>query len=178
MTFMILGKTSYLLAAFLIFYSLSKYRIFIPARKAAITNFLLLIIFFSSLSTVLEYIASSSGGYIGHIIFNYSSNYIGSYGVLVASLLTLLYSYVYYFDISVSSVSRNTVKVVTYLYLKAKYKLGTLYDKANLRINLLKQRNVDSGSIAKKKPNDTKVCLLYTSPSPRDSCASRMPSSA
>ena len=128
------------------------------------TSFLLLIIFFSSLSTVLEYIASSSGGYIGHIIFNYSSSYIGSYGVLVASLLTLLYSYVYYFDISVSSVTRNTIKVVTYLYLKAKYKLGTLYDKANLRINLLKQRNVDSGSIAKKKPNDTKVDIVKLKP--------------
>ena len=160
MTFMILGKTSYLLAAFLIFYSLSKYRIFIPSRRAAITNFLLLIIFFSSLSTVLEYIAPSSGGYIGHIIFNYSSSYIGSYGVIVASLLTLLYSYVYYFDISVSSVSRNTVKVATYLYLKAKYKLGILYEKANFKISLLKQRNTDSSSITKKKPNDTKVDIV------------------
>ena len=26
--------------------------------------------------------------------------------------------------------------------------------------------------------NDFNICLLYTSPSPRDSCASRMPSSA
>ncbi len=164
MTFMIVGKTSYLLAAFLIFYSLSKYRIFITTRKAAITNFLLLITFFSSLSTVLEYIASSSGGYIGHIIFNYSSSYIGSYGVLVASLLTLLYSYVYYFDVSVSSVSRNTIKVVTYLYLKAKYKLGVLYDKASLKINLLKQRTADSGSITKKKLNDTKVDIVKLKP--------------
>ena len=164
MTFMILGKTSYLLAAFLIFYSLSKYRIFIPARRAAITNFLLLIIFFSSLSTVLEYIAPSSGGYVGHIIFNYSSSYIGSYGVIVASLLTLLYSYVYYFDISVSSVSRNTVKVATYLYLKAKYKLGILYQKANFKISLLKQRNTDSSSITKKKPNDTKVDIVKPKP--------------
>ena len=164
MTFMILGKTSYLLAAFLIFYSLSKYRIFIPVRRAAITNFLLLIIFFSSLSTVLEYIAPSSGGYIGHIIFNYSSSYIGSYGVLVASLLTLLYSYVYYFDISVSSVSRNTIRVATYLYLKAKYKLGILYEKANLKISLLKQRNTDSSSITKKKPNDTKVDIVKLKP--------------
>ena len=164
MTFMILGKTSYLLAAFLIFYSLSKYRIFIPARRAAIINLLLLIIFFSSLSTVLEYIAPSSGGYIGHIIFNHSSSYIGSYGVIVASLLTLLYSYVYYFDISVSSVSRNTIKVSTYLYLKAKYKLGILYEKANLKIRLLEQRNVESSSITKKKPNDTKVDIVKLKP--------------
>ncbi len=164
MTFMILGKTSYLLAAFLIFYSLSKYRIFVPTRSAAITNFLLLIIFFSSLSTVFEYIAPSSGGYIGHIIFNHSSSYIGSYGVIVASLLTLLYSYVYYFDISVSSVSRNTIKVSTYLYLKAKYKLGILYEKANLKIRLLEQKNVDSSSITKKKPNDTKVDIVKLKP--------------
>ena len=164
MTFMTLGKTSYLLAAFLIFYSLSKYRTFIPARRAAVTNFFLLIIFFSSLSTVLEYITSSSGGYIGHIIFNYSSSYIGSYGVLVAAILTLLYSYVYYFDISVSSVFRNTIKVVTYLYLKAKYKLGILYEKASLKISLLRQRNTDSSSITKKKPNDTKVDLVKLKP--------------
>ena len=26
--------------------------------------------------------------------------------------------------------------------------------------------------------DNVKICLLYTSPSPRDSCASRMPSSA
>ncbi len=164
MTFMTLGKTSYLLAAFLIFYSLSKYRTFIPARRAAVTNFFLLIIFFSSLSTVLEYITSSSGGYIGHIIFNYSSSYIGSYGVLVAAILTLLYSYVYYFDISVSSVFRNTIKVVTYLYLKAKYKLGILYEKANLKISLLKQRSAESSSITKKKPDDTKVDLVKLKP--------------
>jgi len=124
----------------------------------------LLIIFFSSLSTILEYIAPSSGGFIGHIIFNYSSSYIGSYGVIVASLLTLLYSYVYYFDISVSSVSRNTIKVATYLYLKAKYKLGILYEKANLKISLLKQRNTDSSSITKKKPNDTKVDIVKLKP--------------
>ena len=30
----------------------------------------------------------------------------------------------------------------------------------------------------KVKPVQGKACLLYTSPSPRDSCASRMPSSA
>ena len=29
-----------------------------------------------------------------------------------------------------------------------------------------------------KKPTEVRICLLYTSPSPRDSCASRMPSSA
>ena len=128
------------------------------------TSFLLLIIFFSSLSTVLEYIASSSGGYIGHIIFNYSSSYIGSYGVLVASLLTLVYSYVYYFDISVSSVSRNIIKVGTYLYLKTKYKLGILYEMVNIKISLLKQRNADSSSITKKKSDDTKVDIVKLKP--------------
>ena len=33
-------------------------------------------------------------------------------------------------------------------------------------------------AIASADPNDDWSCLLYTSPSPRDSCASRMPSSA
>ena len=149
---MILGKTSYILAAFLIFYSLSKYRIFITARKAAITNFLLLIIFFSSLSTVLEYIASSSGGYIGHIILIILQIILVHTVFLVASLLTLLYSYVYYFDISVSSVSRNTMKVVTYLYLKAKYKLGILYDKANLKLVFLNREMLTQVASLKRNP--------------------------
>jgi S-DNA-T family DNA segregation ATPase FtsK/SpoIIIE len=61
-------------------------------------------------------------------------------------------------------VSRNTIKVSTYLYLKAKYKLGILYEKANLKIRLLEQRNVDSSSITKKKPNDTKVDIVKLKP--------------
>ena len=60
--------------------------------------------------------------------------------------------------------SRNTIKVSTYLYLKAKYKLGILYEKANLKISLLKQRNTDSSSITKKKPNDTKVDIVKLKP--------------
>ena len=60
--------------------------------------------------------------------------------------------------------SRNTIKVATYLYLKAKYKLGILYEKANLKISLLKQRNADSSSITKKKPNDTKVDIVKLKP--------------
>ena len=60
--------------------------------------------------------------------------------------------------------SRNTIKVVTYLYLKAKYKLGILYEKANLKVSLLKQRNADSSSITKKKSNDTKVDIVKLKP--------------
>ena len=160
MTFMIFGKTSYFLATFFIFYSLTKYRIFIPTDKSAITNLSLIVIFFLSVSTILEYIASSTGGYIGHIIFNYSSSYIGDYGVLVASLLALVYSYVYYFDVSVSSLSRNIVKIISYIYLKTKYKIGVLYEKTNFKINLLKQRTTDSNSATKKEKVDTKVDIV------------------
>ena len=48
--------------------------------------------------------------------------------------------------------------------MKAKYKLGILYEKANLKISLLKQRNADSSSITKKKPNDTKVDIVKLKP--------------
>ena len=164
MTFMIFGKSSYLLAAFLIFHSLSQYRTLIHVRKTVITNFLLIAVFFLSLSTLLEYISSSSGGYIGHIIFSYSSSYIGSFGVLVAALLTLLYSFVYYFDISVANLSRNAIKIITYIYLKAKYKLVVLYEKANFKINLLKQKKTNASSTIKKVPTDTKVDIVKPKP--------------
>ena len=36
----------------------------------------------------------------------------------------------------------------------------------------------DMRSILQEQINNNMTCLLYTSPSPRDSCASRMPSSA
>ena len=164
MTFMIFGKSSYLLAAFLIFYSLSQYRTLIHVRKTVITNFLLIAVFFLSLSTLLEYISSSSGGYIGHIIFSYSSSYIGSYGVLVAGLLTLLYSFVYYFDVSVANLSRNAIKIITYVYLKAKYKLGVLYEKTNFKINLLRQKKTNASTNIKKESNDTKVDIVKPKP--------------
>ena len=35
-----------------------------------------------------------------------------------------------------------------------------------------------NNSLRKSEINQINICLLYTSPSPRDSCASRMPSSA
>ena len=70
----------------------------------------------------------------------------------------------YYFDIAVSNVYRNIIKVITYIYLKAKYKLGVFYDKANLKINLLKQRTADSDTNNKKKLNDTKVDIVKQKP--------------
>ena len=51
-------------------------------------------------------------------------------------------------------------------------------------INKLKEENVDQSAeeiiskIEKVKNRPSKVCLLYTSPSPRDATLSRMPSSA
>ena len=101
-TFMIFGKTSYFLAAFLIFFSLSKYQILFSLRGLSLINIFLISIFFLSLSTVLEFYQTSSGGYIGHLIFNYSSTYIGLFGTFIASLLTLSYSYFHYFDISLN----------------------------------------------------------------------------
>ena len=48
-------------------------------------------------------------------------------------------------------------------------------DNSNLRVN----ENFDTNdSFVNTKINDPKGCLLYTSPSPRDSDSSRMPSSA
>ena len=44
--------------------------------------------------------------------------------------------------------------------------------------NLEKQLEVSLFDRGGRKAQLTEACLLYTSPSPRDSCASRMPSSA
>ena len=41
-----------------------------------------------------------------------------------------------------------------------------------------KESNVWMSKFSEMKPYDTRACLLYTSPSPRDSVVSRMPSSA
>ena len=70
-TFMIFGETSYLLSAFLILMSLSKYQIFFSYRKITVSRFLLISVFFLSVSTIFEFVSSSAGGYLGHILFNY-----------------------------------------------------------------------------------------------------------
>ena len=74
---------------------------------------------------ILENISSSSGGYIGHVIFNYSSNYIGNFGALIASILITIYSLVHYLDISLYVFYKKIKKLGTYLYLKTKYKIST-----------------------------------------------------
>ena len=55
---------------------------------------------------------------------------------------------------------------------------GTLaVDLGNTNTVVAFQDQKDINSVLVEIPNITS-CLLYTSPSPRDSCASRMPSSA
>ena len=137
---MIFGKSSYLLAAFLIFFSLSKYQILFSLRNLSLTSIFLITVFFLSLSTVLEFYDASSGGYIGHLIFNYSSSYIGLFGTFVASLLILSYSYFHYFGISVNNVYRNILKITSYIYLKSKYKIKMAYDQLSLKIKLSRQK--------------------------------------
>ena len=65
---------------------------------------------------------------------------------------------------------------------------GTFVSKADIEINdllnkLLKDKNPEFGWLSEENEDDKsrlnkKICLLYTSPSPRDYGTSRMPSSA
>ena len=160
MTFMIFGNVSYLIALFIIYLSLSKYRIISPSNAVTIARILLPIFFFLSFCTILENISSSSGGYIGHVIFNYSSNYIGTFGALIASVLITIYSLVYYLDISLNVFYKKIKKLGTYLYLKTKYKISSFYEQLSLKIKLSKQRERNKIRDLNKEPNSAEINII------------------
>ena len=160
MTFMIFGNVSYLIASFIIYLSLSKYRIIPPSNAVTITRILLPVFFFLSFCTILENISSSSGGYIGHVIFNYSSNYIGTFGALIASVLITIYSLVYYFDISLNVFYKKIKKLGTYSYLKTKYKISSFYEQLSLKIKLSKQRERSKIRDLNKEPNSAEINII------------------
>ena len=160
-TFMIFGKTSYFITALLIYLAFQKYRILITnERSLSFKNIALVIILLTSMSTVSEYILSSTGGYLGHIIFYHLSNYIGEYGALLASVMSFVYSFIFYFDISVSNTFNKIMKMSTYIYLKTKYKLGNLYEQINLKVQLAKQKKTNLNIKVEKKPNLTQVEIV------------------
>ena len=160
-TFMIFGKTSYFITALLIYLAFQKYRILITNETSvSFKNIALVIILLTSMSTVSEYILSSTGGYLGHIIFYHSSNYIGEYGALLASVMSFVYSFIFYFDISVSNTFNKIMKMTTYIYLKSKYKLGNLYEQINLKVQLAKQKKTNLNIKVEKKPNLTQVEIV------------------
>ena len=160
MTFMIFGNVSYLIALFIIYLSLSKYRIISPSNAVTIARILLPVFFFLSFCTILENISSSSGGYIGHVIFNYSSNYIGTFGALIASVLITIYSLVYYLDISLNVLYKKIKKLGTYLYLKTKYKISSFYEQLSLKIKLSKQRERNKIRDLNKEPNSAEINII------------------
>ena len=160
MTFMIFGNVSYLIASFIIYLSLSKYRIIPPSNAVTIARILLPVFFFLSFCTILENISSSSGGYIGHVIFNYSSNYIGTFGALIASVLIAIYSLVYYLDISLNVFYKKIKKLGTYSYLKTKYKISSFYEQLSLKIKLSKQRERSKIRDLNKEPNSAEINII------------------
>lgn len=160
MTFMIFGNVSYLIASFIIYLSLSKYRIIPPSNAVTIARILLPVFFFLSFCTILENISSSSGGYIGHVIFNYSSNYIGTFGALIASVLITIYSLVYYLDISLNVFYKKIKKLGTYSYLKTKYKISSFYEQLSLKIKLSKQRERSKIRDLNKEPNSAEINII------------------
>jgi S-DNA-T family DNA segregation ATPase FtsK/SpoIIIE len=121
---------------------------------------LLVLLILTSLSIISDFILSGSGGYLGHICLHHLSNYIGTYGSAIASMLTLLFSLVYYFDISVLRTYNRFKKIFTYLYLKIKYKALSFYEKTNLQIQLAKQKKNNNENIIKKQPNVTEVEII------------------
>ena len=164
-TFMILGKTSYFLTALLIYLALQKYRILITNEKSlSFKNISLIVILLFSLSMISEYILAGSGGYLGHISFYHLSSYIGTYGSLLASVMCLIYSFTYYFDISVSSTINKAIKISTYIYLKTKYKVTSMYEQINLRMQLAKQKKTNLNNKVEKKSNDAEVEIIKPKP--------------
>ncbi|MEL0172211.1 MAG: DNA translocase FtsK 4TM domain-containing protein [Gammaproteobacteria bacterium] len=160
MTFMIFGNVSYLLALFITYLSLSKYRIISPSNAVTIARILLPVFFFLSFCTILENISSSAGGYIGHVIFNYSSNYIGAFGALIASVLITIYSLVYYLDIQINVLYKKIKKLGTYLYLKTKYKISSFYEQLSLKIKLSKQRERNKIRDLNKELNSAEINII------------------
>ena len=164
-TFMIFGKTSYFITALLIYLAFQKYRVLITNETSvSFKNIALVIILLTSMSTVSEYILSSTGGLLGHIIFYHLSNYIGAYGTLLASVMSFVYSFIFYFDISVSNTFNKIMKMSTYIYLKSKYKLGNLYEQINLKVQLAKQKKTNLNIKVEKKPNLTQVEIVKPKP--------------
>ena len=164
-TFMIFGKTSYFITALLIYLAFQKYRILITNETSvSFKNISLVIILLTSMSTVSEYILSSTGGLLGHIIFYHLSNYIGAYGALLASVMSFVYSFIFYFDISVSNTFNKIMKISTYIYLKTKYKLGNLYEQINLKVQLAKQKKTNLNIKVEKKSNLTQVEIVKPKP--------------
>jgi S-DNA-T family DNA segregation ATPase FtsK/SpoIIIE len=160
-SFMILGKTTYFITVLLIYLVLERYGL-VPSRGTVFSykNSLLVLLILTSLSIISDFILSGTGGYLGHISLHHLSNYIGAYGSVTASLLTLLYSLVYYFDISVLSTYNRFKKIFTYIYLKIKYKVSSFYEKTNLQIQLAKQKKINNENIIKKQPNATEVEII------------------
>jgi S-DNA-T family DNA segregation ATPase FtsK/SpoIIIE len=160
-TFMLFGKTTYFITVLLIYSVLERYRL-VPSRGTIFSykNSLLVLLILTSLSIISDFILSGTGGYLGHISLHHLSNYIGTYGSVIASLLTLLFSLVYYFDISVLSTYNRFKKIFTYLYLKIKYKVLSFYEKTNLQIQLAKQKKNNNESIIKKEPSATQVEII------------------
>jgi S-DNA-T family DNA segregation ATPase FtsK/SpoIIIE len=160
-TFMLFGKTTYFITVLLIYLVLERYGL-VPSRGTIFSykNSLLVLLILTSLSIISDFILSGTGGYLGHISLHHLSNYIGAYGSVIASLLTLLFSLVYYFDISVLSTYNRFKKIFTYLYLKIKYKVLSFYEKTNLQIQLAKQKKNNNENIIKKEPSTTQVEII------------------
>ena len=164
-TFMVLGNSSYFLMGLLLYLALCKYRITRNDIKLfSLKHIALMMIMLISLSLLFEYTTASSGGYLGHSLFYYLSNYIGDYGTLLASILSLIYSAIIYFKISVIALLNKTNKIFTYIYLKTKYNLKSFYEKTNLQIQLNKQKKVKIEHSKEKSPRNTKVEILKEKP--------------
>ena len=86
-------------------------------------------------------------------------------------------------DVDMESLRQQHVMVATLCYggmigepyLKAMTGLAILFKHYGLNFTLA---TLSNESLVTRARNTLTACLLYTSPSPRDSCASRMPSSA
>ena len=165
MTFMILGMTSYFLTILLMYLALEKYKnTHANSKTISLKNLLLILIMLLSISMIFDSHTLGSGGHLGNVSFYYLSSYIGIYGSLLASIMFLVYSFVYYFDISIINVLNRTGKILAYIYLKTKYKLISLYEQTNLRIQLAKQKKTNQNIKIEKKPSIAQVEIIKPKP--------------
>ena len=148
--FQIFGEFSYILPFFLFFATLQTFR---ESTTTTIikrfTNTCLLILIFTSSCILLHFIGLSLvdetgnihyyGGFIGNYLSNHIGLFIGGFGTLLISIITLFYSTVTFFNIPLEQISDFIFKYIKYFLYKTKFQIKTYLDKVVLYYDKIKQ---------------------------------------
>ena len=160
-SFMVFGSQSYFLAIFFIYLTIRKYfNFYIYSSRLNFKSILIVTIMIISLSVLLEYSEGSTGGLVGMYSYYYLSNYIGSFGSIVSSLLFFMYTFVIYFNIPISNIINKSIKITSYVYLKLKYQILSLYQQTNLQIEKSKQKKLNINKGSNEKINNASIEIV------------------